>query len=52
MQAQAKAAQELYKQAGASSGPAGGDAGTQGSGGTQGDVIDAEVIDDEKAETK
>jgi molecular chaperone DnaK len=52
MQAQAKAAQELYKQAGSSSGPAGGDAGTPGNGAAQGDVIDAEVIDDEKAETK
>ena len=49
MQAQAKAAQELYKQAG----PAGGDdAGTPANGAAQGDVIDAEVIDDEKAETK
>jgi len=53
MQAQGKAAQELYKQA-ASAGPAGaGDAGgAAGGGAPQGDVIDAEVIDDEKAEKK
>jgi molecular chaperone DnaK len=51
MQAQGKAAQELYKQAGAAGAPNDGD--TPGSGGApQGDVIDAEVIDDEKAEKK
>ena len=53
MQAQAKAAQELYKQAGASEAPGAGDmGGSAGSGAPQGDVIDAEVIDDEKAEKK
>ncbi len=51
MQAQGKAAQELYKQAGADAAPGAGDAGAsagEASGG--GDVIDAEVIEDEKAE--
>jgi len=51
MQAQTKAAQELYKQAGASEGSGAGDmGGSAGGGAPQGDVIDAEVIDDEKAE--
>ncbi len=52
MQAQAKAAQELYKQAGATGEPGAGDAGASTGGAPQGDVIDAEVIDDEKAEKK
>jgi molecular chaperone DnaK len=51
MQAQSKAAQELYKQAGPTGGP--GDPGGSGPGassndGAQGDVIDAEVIDEKK----
>ena len=47
MQAQAKAAQELYKQAGPEGAPgAGGAAPADGAAG--GDVIDAEVIEDEK----
>jgi molecular chaperone DnaK len=51
MQAQAKAAQELYKQAGASGESGANNAGGSAAGGApQGDVIDAEVIDDEKAE--
>jgi len=54
MQAQSKAAQELYKQAGAQAPPDAGasDASGSGSAGAD-DVIDAEVIEDEKAqETK
>ncbi len=49
MQAQGKAAQELYKQAGsdAAAGAAGGNA-QPGSDAAGGDVIDAEVIEDEK----
>jgi molecular chaperone DnaK len=52
MQAQSKAAQELYKQAGTpgDSGAAGDTGGAAPGGAPQGDVIDAEVIDDEKAE--
>jgi molecular chaperone DnaK len=50
-QAQHKVAEALYKQAGAagsapSSEPAGGDSGTSAEG--AGDVIDAEVVEDEK----
>ena len=51
-QAQHKAAEALYKQSGSSgsAGAGGGDgaAGAAGSGGSQGDVIDAEVVDEEK----
>ncbi|MCR4373286.1 MAG: molecular chaperone DnaK [Acidobacteria bacterium] len=47
MQAQAKAAQELYKQAGPEGAPGAGDA-APGDGAAGGDVIDAEVIEDEK----
>jgi molecular chaperone DnaK len=57
-QAQHKAAEALYKQAGAgagasgaqgsSAGPAGGGAPGSPGGGAQGDVIDAEVVDEEK----
>ena len=60
-QAQHKAAEALYKQAGAAAGSAGapgaegsagadsdGSPGSAGAGGAQGDVIDAEVVDDEK----
>jgi molecular chaperone DnaK len=51
MQAQGKAAQELYKQAGPDAAAGGGDAGPSGNGAAPaGDVIDAEVIDEEKAE--
>ena len=52
-QAQHRAAEALYKQAGASGGPgaaegpAGEDSASGGSG-SQGDVIDAEVVDEEK----
>jgi len=55
MAAQGKAAQELYKQAGAAGASGPGDAGAGGAAGggaPQGDVIDAEVIDDETAEKK
>jgi hypothetical protein len=53
MQAQAKAAQELYKQAGPEgapgAAPGSGQAGAApGGNGAAGDVIDAEVIEDEK----
>jgi molecular chaperone DnaK len=50
MQAQSKAAQELYKQAGAAGAAPGGDApgGEAGGGAPEGDVIDAEVIDEKK----
>jgi molecular chaperone DnaK len=52
-QAQHKAAEALYKQAGSggsggSTGSAGASAGSEGSAGSQGDVIDAEVVDEEK----
>jgi molecular chaperone DnaK len=59
-QAQHRAAEALYKNAGASaaegaqgaqgagSGGSDGSAGSQGSQGSQGDVIDAEVVDEEK----
>jgi molecular chaperone DnaK len=47
MQAQAKAAQELYKQAGPEGAPGAGDA-APGDDAAGGDVIDAEVIEDEK----
>jgi molecular chaperone DnaK len=53
MQAQHKAAEALYKQAGpppdggaGAGGPAGGETGGGDGGSTQGDVIDAEVVDD------
>ena len=52
MQAQAKAAQELYSQASASSDQGTGSAAGSAGGAPEGDVIDAEVIDDEKAEKK
>jgi molecular chaperone DnaK len=53
MQAQAKAAQELYKQAGTDGAPGSGpgseqSGGATGGNGAAGDVIDAEVIEDEK----
>jgi molecular chaperone DnaK len=54
-QAQHRAAEALYKTAGATAGPEGsagsesaGAGGSQGSAGPQGDVIDAEVVDEEK----
>jgi molecular chaperone DnaK len=47
MQAQAKAAQELYKQAGPEGAPGAG-SGAPDEGAAGGDVIDAEVIEDEK----
>jgi molecular chaperone DnaK len=50
MQAQSKAAQELYKQAGAAGQAPGGEAGgpTGNGAAPEGDVIDAEVIDEKK----
>jgi molecular chaperone DnaK len=57
-QAQHRAAESLYKTAGAAGGSAGsegstgsegaGSAGSEGASGSQGDVIDAEVVDEEK----
>jgi molecular chaperone DnaK len=57
-QAQHRAAESLYKTAGAAAGSAGsegstgsegaGSAGSEGASGSQGDVIDAEVVDEEK----
>ena len=56
MQAQAKAAQELYKQAAPEGGAPGAEAAADGqaaeSASADGDVIDAEVIEDEKVEEK
>ncbi len=51
MQAQQKAAEQLYKNAGAGAAGAGGGApgaGAPGGAGAQGDVIDAEVVEEEK----
>jgi hypothetical protein len=53
MQAQQKAAENLYKNAGPAAGEGGPDAGPAGGGATAGngqadDVIDAEIVDDKK----
>jgi molecular chaperone DnaK len=53
-QAQHRAAEALYRQSGAAGAGAGagsgapGGGGAEGAGGAQGDVIDAEVVDEEK----